>query len=121
MRKQLDVFPAIVKVISPGSLSDLSQASVTGDLPQGTRKVDRCRVVVLNNQVMIAVDSPEGPQLVFREKVEEMINEKGLDRIKTESGKMLAFIKDTNCGCGSRLRSWNPFGGVVSSSEDPSK
>lgn len=120
MRKQLDVFPAIVKVISPGALSDLSGASVTGELPQGTRRLDRCRVVVFNGVIVIAVDSPEGPQLVFREKVVEMINEKGLDRVKTESGKMLAFSKDNNCGCGSRLRSWNPFGGIVTSTEDPS-
>ncbi len=119
MRKQLDVFPAIVKVISPGSLSDLSLVTVTGDLPQGTRKLDRCRVAIVNDTILIAVDSPEGPKLVFREKVVEMINEKGLDRVKTESGKMLAFVKDTNCGCGSRLRSWNPFGNVVSSTEDP--
>jgi hypothetical protein len=119
MRKQLDVFPALVKVIPPGSLSDLSQVNVTGDLPQGTRKLDRCRVVIINNTIAIAVDSPEGPQLVFREKVVEMINEKGLDRVKTESGKMLAFVRDTNCGCGSRLRSWNPFGNIVSSTEDP--
>jgi hypothetical protein len=119
MRKQLDVFPAIVKVISPGALSDLSLANVTGDLPQGTRKLDRCRVAIVNDTILIAVDSPEGPKLVFREKVVEMINEKGLDRVKTESGKMLAFVKDTNCGCGSRLRSWNPFGNVVSSTEDP--
>lgn len=120
MRRQLDVFPAIVKVISPDSLSDLSLANVKGDMPQGTRKLDRCRVVVLNETIVIAVDSPEGPQLVFRERVVEMINEKGLDRVKTESGKMLAFAKDTNCGCGSRLRSWNPFGSIVASTEDPS-
>lgn len=119
MRKQLDVFPAIVKVISPGSLSDLSLANVKGDMPQGTRKLDRCRVVVLNDTIVIAVDSPEGPQLVFREKITEMLNEKGLDRVKTVSGKMLAFAKDNNCGCGSRLRSWNPFGTIVSSTEDP--
>jgi hypothetical protein len=119
MRKQLDVFPALVKVIPPGSLSDLSQVNVTGDLPQGTRKLDRCRVTIVNDTILIAVDSPEGPKLVFREKVVEMINEKGLDRVKTESGKMLAFVRDTNCGCGSRLRSWNPFGNIVSSMEDP--
>ena len=120
MKKQLDVFPAIVKLISPGAISELSMTSVKGDMPQGTRKLDRCRVVVLNETVLIAVDSPEGPQLVFREKIVEMINEKGLDRVKTESGKMLAFIKDTNCGCGSRLRGWNPFNGIVASTEDPS-
>lgn len=119
MRKIVDVFPAVVKLAPPGSLSDITMLKTTGDAPQGTRKLDRCRVAIVNDTILIAVDSPEGPKLVFREKVVEMINEKGLDRVKTESGKMLAFVKDTNCGCGSRLRSWNPFGNVVSSTEDP--
>lgn len=119
MRKQVDVFPALVKLIPPGSLSELSQADVKGDLPQGTRRLDRCRVVVLNNVIMIAVDAPEGPQVVFREQIEEMLTEKKLNRVKTVSGKLIAFVRDDNCGCGSRLRSWNPFGGIVSSMGDP--
>ena len=36
----------------------------------------------------------------------------------TVSGKRFAFKKDTNCGCGSRLRSWNPYK-TLSSIKDP--
>jgi hypothetical protein len=119
MRKRIDVFPAVVRLYEPGALSDLSEATVKGEFPQGTRRLDRCRVAIVNNTLMIAVDAPGGPQLVFKEKVLEVISEKGIDRITTASDKMLAVIKDENCGCGSRLRSWNPFGSIVNSNEDP--
>lgn len=119
MKKRIDVFPAIVRLYEPGALSDLSQAVVKGEFPQGTRRLDRCRVAVINDTLMIAVDAPGGPQVVFREKVLEVLSEKGIDRITTATDKMLAVIKDENCGCGSRLRSWNPFGSIVSSNEDP--
>ena len=40
--------------------------------------------------------------------------------IVTKTGKMVAFKLDRNCGCGSRLRAWNPYRHVYSS-KDPSK
>lgn len=68
---------------------------------------------------MIAEDSPEGPKLVFREKVLEIKQESKLTHLLTESGKIIVVTKDHNCGCGSRLRSWNPYGNYISSSQDP--
>jgi hypothetical protein len=52
--------------------------------------------------------------IVFQEKYskDELLGPEGSKKtykLTTESGKMLAFQKDTNCGCGSRLRSWNPY------------
>lgn len=120
MKRQLDIFPAVIKVIPPDSLSALSDVTADGPNPPSTRRLDRCRVVVMNDTVLVAVDSPTGAQLVFREKVEEMIKEKHFSRIRTETGKMLSVQKDSNCGCGSRLRSWNPYGtGGIASSRDP--
>ena len=120
MRKIVDVFPAVVKLAPPGSLSDITMLKTAGDAPQGTRKLDRCRVVVLQNTLLIAEDSPEGPRIVFREEVDLMVQDKKLTNILTISGKIIAFMKDDNCGCGSRLRSWNPYGSFISSGEDPS-
>lgn len=119
MRKEIDVFPAIVKLAFPGSLSDYTSLQIVGPAPQGTRRLDRCRVVVLGGLLMIAEDSPEGPKLVFREKVSEISQENKTTHLLTESGKIVAVIKDHNCGCGSRLRSWNPYGSHISSSQDP--
>lgn len=120
MKKVVDVFPAVIKLAPPGSLSDITMLKTTGEYPQGTRKLDRCRVVVIQDTLLIAEDSPEGPRVVFREQVELMVQDKKLTHILTVSGKIIAFMKDDNCGCGSRLRSWNPYGGFISSGEDPS-
>lgn len=119
MRMTLDVFPALVWLAPPGSLSELSLLSTSGKSPEGTRKLDRCRVVVMNNSLMIAIDSPEGPKLVFKEAVVSRQTEGQMNRVKTETGKIIAFSKDHNCGCGSRLRTWNPYGNVLMSNMDP--
>lgn len=113
------MFPAVIRLAPPGSLPDHSGLAVTGDAPAGTRRVDRCRVVILGGVLMVAVDSPEGPSLVFREAVESFSTEGRVTRATTSSGKLAAFSKDQNCGCGSRLRSWNPYGAFASSQEDP--
>ena len=71
--------------------------------------VDKCRVVIYNDQIIVAVDSPEGARIIFQEEYDTFLKDlKGESKILTKSGKMLAFKRDTNCGCGSRLRSWNP-------------
>jgi len=113
MRKVADVFPAIIKVAPEGSLEDFSTLQPVGVAPQGTRRLDRCRVVVLADTLMVVVDSPEGPELVFREKVIELSTEGKVTHALTENNKAVAFQKDTNCGCGSRLRSWNPYKSIL--------
>jgi len=39
-------------------------------------------------------------------------------QLLTESGKGLAFRRQDNCGCGSRLRAWNPYK-TLNSIKDP--
>jgi hypothetical protein len=119
MKKAFDVFPAIVRLAPAGSLSDITQLNIIGDVPQGTRRVDTARAVLLGETLIIAVDSPEGTQIVFREKVVQTEVEGKVHYALTESGKILAITKDNNCGCGTRLRSWNPYGSYVPSSQDP--
>jgi hypothetical protein len=62
-----------------------------------------------DNFITVASDSPNGPQVVFQQKYVEMTENGGVYRLSTLDGKMIAFEKDSNCGCGSRLRSWNPY------------
>ena len=116
--KKVDVFPAVVRVIPPGHLKDTTDLGMYDKAPEGTRQVDRCRVVVVQDRVLIARDSVTGPEIIFREKVEETRRSKKTTYIKTVSGKILMFTKDTTCGCGSRLRSWNPYGNFLGSSDD---
>jgi hypothetical protein len=88
--------------------------------PRESIKVDRSRVVIYDGKIFVVIDSPEGPQLVFREGVLDFVKNEdtGSYHALTESGKIMAFTKDTNCGCGSRIRSWSPFGNYLSATGD---
>jgi hypothetical protein len=122
LRAISDVFPALVWIAPPNSIG-LDEFTIPGPSPEGTRKVDRVRVVLLGDSILIAQDSPDGPTLVFREKFTHRHVEGKLQAVLTESEKVIAFIKDASCGCGSRLRGWNPYGqnSSVYSSEDPTE
>jgi hypothetical protein len=110
MTVRADVFPARIAIASPNSIEDESLFTALSPLTAGIRKLDRCRVVVFQDKIHIAVDSPEGPKLVFKEAITAFIREGKTFRVVTETGKIIAFQKDKNCGCGSRLRSWTPYG-----------
>ena len=121
-RTTLDLFPAIIYLVPPSTEPLDSPLMFFGPKPQGTRKVDRCRVAISGGLLFIVVDSPEGPKVVFRERAIE--HEKSADHthhVTTETGKLAVFGKDANCGCGSRLRSWSPFGSISRSSADPTE
>ena len=120
MSKKVDLFPAIVFVAPPESLDNILDLDPSGGKPAGVRKVDRCRVVIIDGKILVVVDSPEGPRLIFREGVVEYVknSDNNSYHALTDSGKVLAFTKDKNCGCGSRLRSWSPFGNYLSASGD---
>lgn len=113
MNLKADLFPAIVSIADPGSMEDINELMPRGQAPKGTRKVDSCRVTIINGQLLIGVDSPDGPRLVFREAVTFYEKKDRIHRAITETGKFLAFKRDDNCGCGSRLRSWNPYKNII--------
>lgn len=113
MKVHADVFPAAVAIAPPGSEVDFDNFGPRGGGPQGTRRLDRCRIIVVNDRVMIGLDSPEGPQLVFQEKYVSYDKQDKLHMVQTIEGKIMVFRKDDNCGCGSRLRSWQPYGSIV--------
>jgi len=111
-----DVFPARVRVSPPRDDDDIykfDELTVMTRLP-ASRLVTAVRLVLTKDRVMIAGDSSSGPMLIFQEKYDpETLHlvKKGSEssRFKTLSGKIVIFDKDSNCGCGSRLRSWNPY------------
>jgi hypothetical protein len=113
VKVQADVFPAVVALAEPDSMEDIRELMPKGAAPKGTRRLDRCRVAVFNDQVLIAVDSPSGPNLVFKEAITFYEKFEKIHRVITETGKLIAFKKDDNCGCGSRLRSWSPYGSTL--------
>lgn len=108
MKILFDLFPAVLVAAAPGVLEDLDQIMVVPPT-ENAFMVDKCRIVVDEDLIIVAVDSPEGAKVIFQEEYDVFIkNRSGESKILTKSGKMLAFKRDENCGCGSRLRSWNP-------------
>jgi len=123
MSAKYDLFPAFI-VFSPQDenlkIEDMRSAP---PYPKNVIQYDKARVVVMDGNVTVALDSDEGPQIVFRQPYEEAsfiksASNKEDSRLTTTNGTMLVFKKNDACGCGSRLRSWNPYR-ILGSSKDP--
>jgi hypothetical protein len=107
----LDRFPCHLIAVPAGFTDDVSTLSSYDPTP-GATYLEITRVILTDKVIMVAKDSQEGPQIVFQERYSEVDVSKDPSkdtRVTTESGKMLVFKKDTACGCGSRLRGWNPY------------
>lgn len=108
---QHDVFPAHVIVAPADSAIDLHDLKPLKRAVEGY-KVDVARVTVANNRVLIARDDPAGPLVVFNDTLntfEPATDRNGISFLTTRSGQKIAYVRDSSCGCGSRLRSWNPL------------
>ena len=124
MKIVVDIFPAHVQVAPPNVFTDVHTLN-SYPHQEGAFYVGTTRVILMdveaNKVVLVAQDSPQGAQIVFKERINTFIDEiDGTYRLITVSGKTLAFSKDTNCGCGSRLRSWNPYR-TLQSIKDPTE
>lgn len=111
MRIITDVFPAHVVAAAPGVFENAWDIE-TDPPSKGGHYIGKTRVVLTDKTIVVAVDGSEGPVIVFRETyVDYMKSNKPTENsfVVTESGKMVAFKKDTACGCGSRLRSWHAY------------
>jgi len=125
MKVIYDLFPARVRVCVGENVSDEEYETIgVMTRVQGSRLVDKVRVILTDVTIMIAADSDNGPMLIFRDRYikESLSPEKpkpgrGVTRLKTETGKVIIMEKDANCGCGSRLRGWNPYNTAYSTND----
>jgi hypothetical protein len=114
MKISVDLFPCHFSVTPSGLYEDISELQAKPvKRSDKVFYVSKTRIVLWSEGessfITVASDSPEGPQIVFQQKYSEMSENDGTYRLSTLDGKMVAFEKDSNCGCGSRLRSWNPY------------
>lgn len=120
-----DVFPAFVAVLpaeDPTLLTDMTSGPL---YPKQARQIITARVVVFNNRITIAIDGNDGPKVVFNQEIDPSSFIKAPKPsqdsfIQTTKGIKIAYRKDENCGCGSRLRSWNPYR-ILQSKNDPTE
>jgi hypothetical protein len=120
MKILLDVFPTNFAIVPPTILTDVHDLNPVSP-PKGGALVQTTRVIVTDTHITVAQDAPGGAQIIFNERYslfEKATKDTETSYVITESGKAIAFRKDTNCGCGSRLRSWNPYK-TLNSIRDP--
>lgn len=111
MKIILDRFPCHLAAMPAGAVDDVTTMRSYDPTP-GSTYLEVTRVIITEDQVLVAKDSDSGPQIVFKESYDIYIPSEDQTKdsyVVTASGKMLAFKKDTGCGCGSRLRGWNPY------------
>jgi hypothetical protein len=120
-----DVFPAFVVFAAstaPFEAWDLTSAPPTKH-PE-VHQVLKTRVIISDTRIIIAQDATSGPKVIFNQPYSPGNRFKGPDNrtdswVIADNGTKVAFKKDTNCGCGSRLRSWSPYT-ISDSVRDPS-
>lgn len=124
-RIRADVFPAVLTVSPPDAPAPADSTS----LHPTQRRLDKVRVVVTLDAVYVFQDHHQGPQLIFSERLSSytpppppsragraLPNSRTPPRqatLQTDSGKTLAFYRDGHCGCGSRLKGFNPFDSIT--------
>jgi hypothetical protein len=125
----VDVFPAEVAVIPPPalgvttdelilSLPTLSSRVAPGSLPLGSQRLSRVRLVVANGAVFVFADSTATPgaqdrvlALALTGPPTGFANAQSTSegRATTSDGTLVTWSRGHGCGCGSRLRSFNPY------------
>lgn len=111
---RFDLFPAFVVFVPKNDPTEVELVRSAPPFPSGVRNFDKARVVVSDTEIMVAIDSELGPKIIFKEEIIPgsfvRTTEKGKDSYVTaKNGTKVAFRKNDACGCGSRLRSWNPY------------
>lgn len=121
MRVIQDIFPAVISMTRTEPSADSPLAAKNPATVLNAHKVDRARVIVTDERIIVAVDSPEGPTVIFNQAYDQETANRSKNRnndsfltTKTDEPIYVAYSRYDDCSCGSRLRGWNPFGSLTS-------
>jgi len=125
MSIRADIFPAIISLTqadSPLALSDLRSAPPS----EGGIQINTARLIITGNRLIIGKDTGTGPQIVYSQEIDPDTyfanpSQRDDSYVVALNGTKIAFKKDDQCGCGSRLKSWNPYKSIMGSSKDPTE
>lgn len=114
-----DLFPALVTVYSADFvLSKKSPFDTVGLSDFSGKKFTECRVIVQKNRLIVGAHTARGVEAVFQGEVSEIFKDSTYTRVLTTENFLVVFAKSKGCGCGSRLKSWNPYGSIARSSKN---
>jgi hypothetical protein len=128
-RPLADVFPAYVTIALPPAVlydptthlpTPITSRTIPTDtnLPPGSAHYDKARVIIFNGGVFVFVDSTARPGTAERvlalplppNTLPRGVASRTSDAtVTTANGTTLAWSRNPGCGCGSRLRSFNPY------------
>ena len=119
MRVIQDIFPAIVSMTTTQPTPDTPLNASNPTTTLNAKTVDRTRTIITDTRIIIAVDSPAGPKVIFNQLYDQASLQKGATS-KTDSYLTtaqaepiyIAYRRAEDCSCGSRLRGWQPFGAL---------
>jgi hypothetical protein len=71
------------------------------------------RTIVTDDEVFVYVDGAQGPEVFFTDRLEDFEgNASDGWTVKTSEESSLTMTRSGGCGCGSRLKGYNPFPGI---------
>ena len=109
-----DMFPVALSIYSPEYYLKFEKPYTSIGIADPTAtQYSNCRVIVHNNRIIVGADTARGAQEVFKDDISEMHIQKPYTYIITAHGFLVVFAKSKDCGCGSRLKAWNPYGQIV--------
>ena len=119
-----DIFPAVISMTTTEPTPEAPLYAANPSTVLNARRLDRARVVTTEDRIIIAVDAPEGPLVIFNQPYDQstakIVKSRTVDStlvtLDTDSSSpvYIAYRKSEDCSCGSRLRGWRPFGNTYS-------
>lgn len=95
--------PAFIRV-------DLFPASVIVD---GVTAYEPTRAIITDDSVIVYRDSSTGPEVAYSARLDDFSGRANIGYTAlTSEGNSVQINRARGCGCGSRLRGFNPFPGV---------
>jgi hypothetical protein len=115
MKIVLDMYPSHCVLAEAGSFEPITELK-SQPVPMDVGYAHKSRVVMTKDTIVAAEDQPDGVKIIFQETyTEPPIVKDGEYWLTTNNGRQMSFKKDTgDCGCGSRLPSWNPYKALIS-------
>lgn len=93
--------------------ADVYPASVSFSF--GQHRFSRARAIVTADRVIVLVEAGIGPSgigVLYNEKLEDVSGDRNHVTATTADGQV-TITRQGGCGCGSKLRSYRPFGRMV--------